>query len=307
MASGVALSVIVPTCNRCRVLMECLRALSEQTLVPELYQVIVVDDGSTDDTAAAVSRVSGSVPYPLVYLKQPNNRGPAAARNRGVREAKGDIVLFIGDDILSDRDLLAQHLDWHRQQPDPRVAILGYVTWSPDIKVTPFMRWLENGGPQFGYGSIKEADNVSWRHFITANLSLKRGFLLNNGLFDEDFPYAAYEDMELGFRLNQRQMRLLYNEKAVAYHCHPTSVDDALRRMVKVGEALGLYLEKTGAPVPQDKRGSLRKALAAVKFSVVEAIASLGQRRLVMPAAYSYLMDVAERRGLQMYLTKRQV
>ena len=101
--------------------------------------------------------------------------------------------------------------------------MLGYVTWSPEIKVTPFMRWLERGGPQFKYWTINNPQNVSWRHLYTANISFKRQFLLEDGFFDEDFPNAAYEDTELGYRLHQRGLRIVYNKRAVAYHYHAIS------------------------------------------------------------------------------------
>src|SRR5687767_6564514 len=94
------LSVVVPTHNRGPILARCLECLAAQTLVDRPWEVVVVDDGSHDDTPARIAGLSDRLPFPLVYMRQPN-RGPAAARNAGIRAARGRLQLFIGDDILA--------------------------------------------------------------------------------------------------------------------------------------------------------------------------------------------------------------
>lgn len=242
---NLSLSVIITTYNRKEILKKCLNALFNQTYDQAQYEIIVIDDGSTDGTEELVKSMAKESPWVLRYFKQ-EKKGPAAARNVGIKNANGKIALFIGDDIVAAPTLLEEHSKWHGQYSDNNVAVLGYLTWSPEIEITPFMRWLENGGPQFHFWQIKDKIEVDPQsYFYTSNISLKREFLLkNNGFFDENFLYAAYEDIELGYRLKRKGLILKYNKDAIAYHHHYTSLRSACRRMIKVGESRGRFKKK---------------------------------------------------------------
>lgn len=292
-----ALSVVIPTFNRRVTLLRCLEALRQQTVTPDSFEVVLVDDGSSDGTPDIVAQVQEEWGARLRFYRQPN-RGPATARNRGVREAKGGIVLFIGDDIVAHPDLLRRHQEAHRRQPEESVALLGLTTWDPERKTTPFMRWLENGGPQYKYWSIQDPENVGYVHFYTSNISLKRAFLLEKGLFDEEFPYASYEDIELGSRLESQGLRIVYDAEAVGYHDHTTRLRDALRRMERVGESRLLFESKTGRRPPlQGAQGPLHSLLAGLKFRLYYRLGALAEDRIVLPWVYAYLMDKALWRG----------
>ena len=240
---NLSLSVIIPTYNRKDILKKCLTAFFNQTYPQNMYEIIVVDDGSTDGTEEMIKTMINDSSYELRYFKQ-ENKGPAAARNVGIRNAKKDLVLFIGDDIITIGTLLEEHVKWHKLHPEENVAILGYVTWSPEIKVTPFMKWLEESGAQFGYPLIKNPDDVSYNFFYTSNISMKRQFLLKYGLFDEDFPYAAWEDIELAYRLTWKDVRIVYNEKATGYHEHETDQKRFQKRSQLVGQAKAIFHQK---------------------------------------------------------------
>jgi hypothetical protein len=115
------------------------------------------------------------------------------------------------------------------------------VDWAAEIATTPFMRWLEHG-IQFDYPAI-EGDEASWFNFYTANISLPRALLEDAGGFDEQrFPFL-YEDLDLGYRLDQRGFRLLYNRRATAEHLHPTSIDEWRRRMASIATAERRWVE----------------------------------------------------------------
>ena len=237
-------SVIIPTYNRRDVLPEVLAALERQEGAPP-FEVLVVDDGSTDGTGEwlreRAARRGSSAP-PLAVLTQ-RNRGPAAARNRGVRAAAGERVAFLGDDTVPSAGWLAAHARAHRERPEaPLLAIIGYTAWHPRMRLNPFLRYINEHGLQFGYALIDEPEDVPFNFFYTSNLSLPRRALLDEP-FDLSFPYAAWEDIELSYRLKERGMRLVYRPEARVAHDHPTSLGRFMDRQEKAGySAVVFYL-----------------------------------------------------------------
>jgi glycosyltransferase involved in cell wall biosynthesis len=224
-----SLSVIIPTYNREKVLATALEAYLAQSSPHLVGELLVVDDGSTDNTEPMVRGFSSRSPFPIRYLRQPN-QGPAAARNFGIREAVSSVVLFTDSDIVPDRELVAQHVEWHRNNPKIETAVLGYATWPTEIKATPFMRWYGERGDLFAYDRLRGKIEADFHFFYTCNLSLKTEFLRTRGYFDEDFKSAAYEDIELGVRLSEHGLQLLYNAAAVGFHHQFFSFDDACRK-----------------------------------------------------------------------------
>jgi glycosyltransferase involved in cell wall biosynthesis len=235
---AVRLSVVMPTYNRSELVGRALRGLLEQTVASAEYEIVVVDDGSTDETPEAVKAVAAPDER-LRYYRQ-ENRGPAAARNRGVLEARGEIVLFTGDDCLPDGRLLEEHLKAHEQAD---VGVIGRVTWHPEIEITPFMAFLETG-PQFGFGQIQHPEDVPIWYFYTANCSAQRRWVERVGGFDEDFRYAAFEDMELAYRMKKEGLRLVYRSGAKTYHHHPTTFEQHLNRQRVTGKSAALLYQK---------------------------------------------------------------
>ena len=247
------ISVVIPTYNRIDVLLKCLNALGNQTVPTDKYEVIVIDDGSTDSTKSTLDKRISNYTFSVRYFYQ-SNRGPASARNIGIKEAKNSIILFIGDDIIATPNLIKEHIKSHSEYPMENIAILGFTTWSPELVVTPFMNWLENGGPQFSYNQIENQIDLTQDlefFFYTSNISLKRSFILQNGLFDEDFPSAAFEDTEYGFRLKKCGLKLIYNKNAVGFHYHPMTIESVSRRMQRVGESMHILFQKQPEIIPR--------------------------------------------------------
>jgi glycosyltransferase involved in cell wall biosynthesis len=242
-----ALSVVVPTYRRPELLRRCLDSLDRQNLPRERFEVIVVDDGSGDETAGVLDRAG------VVALAQPRNAGPAAARNRGVAQARGRLVLFLDDDVAATPDLLSTHLALHDAADDRLLGVLGRVDWDPALTVTPFMRWLDRSGLQFGYETWLREGPVDppYAAFYTANLSMHRDLLDEVGGFDERFPYAAFEDMELAFRLAAAGFHLDYRPAAQAFHTRSMDLPGFSRRMEKVGESAEL-LRRAAPDFPLD-------------------------------------------------------
>ena len=235
------LSVVIPTYNRSDLLERALRGLLDQSLPADRYEIIVVDDGSTDATPQVVAACDAP-PSRLRYLRQ-ESRGPAAARNYGVREARGHVLLFTGDDCLPDSRLLEEHLHAHAEDQTEELGVIGYVTWHPDLYITPFMSFLEQG-VQFGFGQIEDPENVKFWHFYTSNCSVPKRRLEEVGGFDEDFRDAAFEDTELAYRLHLRGLRLIYRPTAVTYHHHATTLERYLERQRVAGHAAVKFYRK---------------------------------------------------------------
>jgi glycosyltransferase involved in cell wall biosynthesis len=229
------ISVVIPTYRRPDALARTVGALEAQTVPADEFEVIVVDDPVDDDSSAVAKALAAEHRPLLIRHVHRNARGVSAARNTGWRAAKSPLVMFLGDDILASPHLLEEHLEWHDRRGAGDVGVLGHVRWASEIKITPFMCWLESGY-QFDYDSIP-GDEASWAHFYTANISLPRALLESVGGFDEErFPFL-YEDLDLGYRLNERGFRLLYNGRATAEHLHPTTIDEWRRRMAATATA----------------------------------------------------------------------
>lgn len=234
-------SCIIPTFNRWETLSLTLQALQKLRVRP--YQVVVVDDGSSDGTWEKLQkwRRENSTPWELVPVRQ-ENRGPAAARNHGLRYARGDVVVFLGDDTIPEPDFLEAHLQAHEQLAGP-CAVVGLTLWDRQrMKVTPFLDYVNLAGDQFAYGLFQDGDDLPFTCFYTSNLSLPRDVLGDNPFY-EGFRYAAWEDAELGFRLSLKGLRIVFCAKAQVRHVHPLTLIGFLRRQEKVGETLSTLLQ----------------------------------------------------------------
>lgn len=234
------ISIIIPTYNRGEVLLRDLLHLNCQRYPFDKFEVIVVDDGSNDDTYNKMKTIEKDLNYKLYYIKQEKS-GPAAARNRGIKQANADILLFTGDDILLSENLLIEHLKLHREHVN--IAVLGYVDWSDNVEISDFMRFLSPNGFQFRYGNIKDVNNCGFRHFYTSNISLGKEWFRAD-LFDEDFSCANLEDTELGYRLEKKGLKIVLNKNAVGYHVHRIDLHYFCQRMKLTGRSSLLLLKK---------------------------------------------------------------
>lgn len=236
-----SLSVVIPTKDRAEALARTLDALEAQRADGASLEVVVVDNGSSDGTPAKVRAREADAQLPIHLLERPEG-GPAAARNAGVAAASGEVLLFLGDDTEpEDEGLLLAHLGLHAGRPEPAYGVLGRITWTPRKPVTPFMHWLENGGPQFHYCDIEAGPVDASNYFYSSHASLKRSLFEQAGGFDERFPNAAVEDTELGVRLADAGLELDYHPELLVLHDHPTTPEQSLRRSIAVGRSAALY------------------------------------------------------------------
>ena len=230
-------SVVIPTYNRLDMLLRVLDALEKQVDAPA-FEVIVINDGSKDETDRVVRERKG-----ITFRTQPNG-GPGRARNHGVTLATGKTVIFIGDDTVPEPRFLAEHARVHRDaNDDPLIACLGYTGWPAGERVTAFMDYINDFGLQFGYQLIKDGEIVPFNFFYTSNISIDRE-LLAKYPFDTTFPSAAWEDIELAYRLDSLGLKIRYNARAVTRHHHPMSIDSFARRQYTVGKSGAIFYRK---------------------------------------------------------------
>jgi glycosyltransferase involved in cell wall biosynthesis len=221
MPDGGELSVVIPTRDRWPVLRQTLGALAHQSV--QGFETIVVIDGgepARDDLPPGVTMI------------RVEHGGPGAARNAGVAASTRPLVLFLGDDMVPDEDLVAMHLEAHRRWQSPDAAVLGRVDWHPEVRDNRLLRWLDWSGTQFDFPTA--ASEAGFGRFYSCNVSVKRRLFDAVGGFDPRFVYY-YEDLDLGWRLGQQGMRLYFEPAAVTHHLHSYDWNALERRFKGIG------------------------------------------------------------------------
>lgn len=233
------ISVIIPTYNRKEKLQKTLEAFQEQTLDKKEFEVIVVDDGGSDDTGDFM-REFGQNPVMNLQYFSIEHAGPERARNLGIEKAQGDIILFCGDDTRPDKNLLQIHYAHYQQNEN--TALLGMALWDESESVSDFMRYLAPAGPQFHYNTIRNRDSAGFDHFYTCNISLAKKWL-ESEKFDERFNYA-FEDIDLGLRLEKKGLKIIFDSKAKVYHAHFYDEESFGQRMERLGRSAVILFDK---------------------------------------------------------------
>jgi peptidoglycan/xylan/chitin deacetylase (PgdA/CDA1 family)/glycosyltransferase involved in cell wall biosynthesis len=211
MTSTVKLSVVVPTRNRRDVLLlRTLPAMFTQDMPPDEFEIIVVVDGSTDGTAQALGELKP--PSPLRIIEQPK-RGASAARNSGIEAARGDLVLFIDDDILCSPQLFRQHVEAHSGQKP--TLVYGSISVAPDSPES-VLRYANEDWYRKYYDNLNAQNGLTLPEddFLISNSSLPRATLVSSGGFDETM--TAKEDYELALRLWKTRLPFKYLPEATA-------------------------------------------------------------------------------------------
>ena len=235
------LSVVLTTYNRANFLKKSLISLASQTLSKKEYEVIVIDDGSSDDTQEVVRAIDQILPIKYSYQQ---NSGLASAKNHGLFLADGHIVLFLDDDDISDPNLIEQHLLAHRASPSPNIAILGKTNLAANLKEDPLMHYLTQIDPMlFCYQGIHHRDVLNYEYFWGGRTSCKRELLLKEGVFNPIFKFG-YEDIELGYRLNKKVgLEVVYWKHAVNTMIRRIDLPSFIKRCQRQGESAWRFLK----------------------------------------------------------------
>jgi glycosyltransferase involved in cell wall biosynthesis len=226
------ISIIIPTHNRCTSLKRTLDALCLQSVSSQVFEVLVVADGCTDDTVAMLDCYPA--PFALHVIVLPGH-GAATARNRGAVQANGSLLLFLDDDIEPTDRLVETHLHVHQQQPG-RVVIGSYppvIQEKVNFFQSQIQIWWENR-----FRELNESGHrFTYRDLLSGNLSLDTAMFWRVGGFDETIADCGGEDYEFGIRLIQADIPFTFAARAIGFHFthETTDLDRGFRRARQEG------------------------------------------------------------------------
>lgn len=203
-------SVIVPAYNAQKTVGRCIEALLSQNYPRENYEVIVIDDGSADETASVVKT------FPVKYLYQ-KNQGPAAARNIGAKKAQGDIILFTDSDCVPSGDWITEMT---KPFGDAKVVAVKGAYKTHQTSMTARFAQLEF---EERFEMLKKAESIDM--VDTYSAGYRKDVFLQMGGFDPYFPVANNEDTELSYRMSRLGYKMVFNPNAIVYHLnHPGTI-----------------------------------------------------------------------------------
>lgn len=233
------ISVIIPTYNDAKILRKTLDAVVNQDY-DDVFELIVIDDGSTDNTSKILSEYKkgllDSKKISFSFYKQKNKK-QGAARNHGVRVSKGDILLFIGSDIILSNHCLRIFHDFHNRHPEEKYMAIGPTPFPPNLMNDRFRRFLVSTGMMNNYEGLKDFQETDYWHFYTGNISMKKSFF-TKFWFNEDFKHYGWEDTQMGYEMISSGAKLYYLDKAIAYHYHELTESDLFPgRMIEIGKS----------------------------------------------------------------------
>ncbi len=232
-------SIIIPTYNRPKVLAKTLECLEKQIVNFE-YEIVVVDDCSTMSLPDLMFGKGKRSNWKL--LRNEKNIGRAATRNRGIKEAQGEYILMIDDDIWATPGLLQAHYD--AQKKIGGGVVVGSMPISEGVKRDIwndfYRRWVGDLHDQME----KNKNNLSWWYFFTGNVSLPKSLIEEVGFFDESFKGYSSEDSELGYRLWRRGVKMIFESKAKAEHFNEETLESILEKRENWGRSHLLLAKK---------------------------------------------------------------
>ena len=208
------------TYNRAHLLGRVLEACFEQTVDPADYEVVLVNDGSTDDTAAVIAQAKERATCAFTVIEQPNS-GLARGRNAGIAAAAGERIILIDDDILPVPRFVEEHLKTHTAHPQDVIRGAVINTESFDALPPP----------------VYSLKNYSGNFFWTSNVSVPLATLREIGGFNESFSEYGWEDIDVGLRLRARGLKSILNPKALVFHWKPRPRGRNVEGMIRQARA----------------------------------------------------------------------
>jgi len=218
------ISVVIPTYNRLPILQKSIIAVEQQELTDDKidgYEIVLVDDGSTDETLNWLAENKAQLPQVKVF--QQNHQGAAAARNLGVQNAGGDTIIFIDSDLVVTPSFLQCHAN---------ALVKGEQDLKSDLLFT-YGAVINTNNFESPTSEPYKITDFSAAYFATGNVAIARKWLIEAGLFDMGFQLYGWEDLELGVRLKKLNLKLIKCPEAMGYHWHPAFNLEQIPRMIE--------------------------------------------------------------------------
>lgn len=204
-------SVVIPTFQRCGSVARVLDALTEQTLPPTHFEVIVAIDGADDGTREMLAERAS--PFELRSIWQ-DHRGRAAACNSGIREAHGELIVILDDDMIPSPGCLEAHLRAHPR--GSRRCVMGAVPIRTTAESRPLEKYIARRFDNHLRRLVQSNHRFETRDFYSGNASVRRDVVLSVGLYDESFDEYGNEDLELAVRLRSAGVEIGFSPEALA-------------------------------------------------------------------------------------------
>jgi glycosyltransferase involved in cell wall biosynthesis len=272
--TGLTFSVVIPTFNRMQTLRQTLGAVTAQTL--SAAEIIVVDDGSTDDTGTQITRE-----FPTARYLPQTNAGPATARNRGIGAACGNVIAFTDDDCLPPSNWLERLADGFTRHPEV-TGVGGSLLAASEVRATNLLARYEAYIVRDLYRARDEEIVAGFDCPAggTNNMAYRRDALQAMNGFDTSFPYPAAEDADLKWRLARSGARFLYMPVTVTHLQSYTW--EAFRQQQFVRGKGRIYFDRKWHRRPSAARVLLRFAYGVMRLAV--RIPSLPEKAFLRPA-----------------------
>ncbi|MAG56265.1 MAG: hypothetical protein CMJ83_08250 [Planctomycetes bacterium] len=279
------LSIVIPTYCREVCLRNLLDRIALQDLPPALFEVLVVDDGSPTPVTEWLD--ASCVPYSL-HLDWQENAGPATARNRAIARARAPYLLILNDDAVPARDNFRRHLVGQLGTDQP-TTILGSFDFDARACEDPFTDLMQHSTLLFEYLAMKAGGTYGWRFFYTCNLSLPKASVDAVGGFDESFRHAICEDTELGVRLDDAGVPLLYDPRIRSWHDHDMDHQRYRRRSALLGHYRLHFVDRhphmAGRFLGGEREGFNRDAWLLIRLKTEEIAPEIPDLLLDLKAA----------------------
>jgi GT2 family glycosyltransferase len=235
----IAISVVIPTYQRYECVERLLQAFNRQTLSPDRFEVIVVIDGSQDSTFQVVTGIE--TPYMLHCIWQ-TNKGVASARNTGIHQAVGELIVLLDDDMEPAPHFLEGHLKAH--PPGSRLGVVGAAPIQYGPSSPPLVAFIGSGFNSRLEKFAQPGYAIPFKEAYTGNFSIRREILLGAGGFDADFKVYGYEDYELALRLVRNGVKIIFSAEALAHQHYEKDTTSFLYNSISRGRSAVLMLSK---------------------------------------------------------------
>jgi len=208
------ISIIVPAFNAEKTIPYCIKSLIAQKS-KEKFEIIIVDDGSTDSTPTVVKK------FKKAKLISQKNKGPAAARNNGVKHARGEIIVFVDSDCIAEKNWLEE-----MALPFKNPKVVG-VQGTYKSRQRELIARFEQLRIMQRHERMQRQESIDFIASFSA--AFRKNAFLQVGGFDEAYPMASGEDTDLSFKLAEKGRKMVFAPKAIVWHSHPVSFWKYLR------------------------------------------------------------------------------